>query len=114
MFAYIKLEEFDKAIDKGLEAMQINSNHCKTIFRLGQAHFYKKEVERAYTLFSQAIKINNKDEIIRKFYEDACQMYREEMRSKYKIKNRLEVMESEEDEDEDAIFGSSEEENFNV
>ena len=93
MFAHIKLEEFDKAIDQGLEAMQINSNHCKTIFRLGQAQFYKKEYEKAVTLFSQAIKINKKDEIIRKFYEDACQLYREEMRSMYKIKNKFEVME---------------------
>ena len=93
MFVHIKLEEFDKAIDKGLEAMQINSNHCKTIFRLGQAQFYKKEYEKAVTLFSQAIKINKKDEIIRKFYEDACQLYREEMRSMYKIKNKFEVME---------------------
>ena len=93
MFVHIKLEEFDKAIDKGLEAMQINSNHCKTIFRLGQAQFYKKEYEKAVTLFSQAIKINKKDEIIRKFYEDACQLYREEMRSMYKIKNKFEEME---------------------
>ena len=114
MFVYIKLKEFDKAIDKGLEAMKINPNHCKTIFRLGQAYFYKKDLEIACTLFSQAIKINKKDEIIRKFYDDACQLYREEMRNKYKIKNKNEIMESEEDEDEDMIFGSNEEENFNV
>ena len=75
---------------------------------------YKKDLETACTLLSQATKINKKDEIIRKFYDDACQLYREEMRNKYKIKNKNEIMESEEDEDEDMIFGSNEEENFNV
>ena len=61
MLALIKLEKYEEAIEEGLRAMNIDQNNIKTIFRLGQAHFYKKNFLRAYAILTSAMEINKND-----------------------------------------------------
>ena len=58
MLALIKLEKYEEAIEEGLRAMNIDQNNIKTIFRLGQAHFYKKDFLRACAILTSAKEIN--------------------------------------------------------
>ena len=61
MFALIKIEKYEEAIEEGLRAMHIDRNNIKTIFLLGQAHFYKKDFLRAYTILTCALEMNKDD-----------------------------------------------------
>ena len=61
MLALIKLEKYEEAIEEGLRGMNIDQNNIKTIFRLGQAYFYKKNFLRAYAILMSAMKINKND-----------------------------------------------------
>ena len=56
-WAYIEMGEYDKAIEVLKRAMFDQPKYCVGLYRLGQAHYMKKEYENAATYFSEAVAV---------------------------------------------------------